>query len=189
MPPTNPEMKRRAPEPASPQVTARFQDRDALERAVDALLEAQIPPDQIRVSVRSEEGTVQRRIPVKARLGALRGALRGAAVGGVLAAIAVLLLSTGSFAGSELGDAAFALLSGVVGATAAGALAGVTIGGIWSMGQWTGGETLSEQELKDGFAVITVHGDGLRARSEGVLASLDGAAMAASRRAEGVRTP
>ncbi len=169
--------------PATPEVTARFQDRDAVEGAVDALVEAGIPPDQIRVSVCTPDGSVRRHIEVKSRMGALRGSLRGAAVGGLTVPAALLLWGAAAYGWpwiAELGSAAVAAL---LGGAAAGALAGVTIGGILAMGRWTGGEQLTAEDLREGFVRVTVHGDGLQDRARGVLEPRDDAEIVAPARA------
>lgn len=130
-------------------VRAYFHDRERVARAVDLLVESQIPEDQIRVTVEDGRGAQLEEIPVKERTAVLRGAGLGAAGGAVLGVLAALLLAPG------------ALLQAAV----AGAAAGVPLGGIWGMGRWTGHEELARHDLDRGAAVVTVEGEALRERA------------------------
>ena len=163
------------PDQVPEQVKGWFHDRDRVAHTVDELMEGKIPQDQIRVSVEDRSGTTVRLVPVKSRMGVFRGAVWGAVGGAVFGLLAALLTAAGalSWTGMEPlqgGDlrAAGDYMAAVRGMLA-GAAAGVPLGGVWGLARWRGAMDLSDEELRDGAAVVTVEGAGIVERAEAIL--------------------
>jgi hypothetical protein len=163
------------PDQVPEQVRGWFHDRERVAHAVDELMEGKIPQDQIRVSVEDRSGTTVRVVPVKGRMGVFRGAMWGAAGGAAFGLVAAFLTAAGALnwtgieplQGGDLMAAGdyIAALRGML----AGAAAGVPLGGVWGLARWRGAMDLSDDELRDGAAVVTVEGAGIVDRAEHIL--------------------
>lgn len=131
------------------QVTALYRGAEEARRAVDALVEAGFPGEDVSVLLldrgRVEEAEVDQRtaIPATLPIGAAAGALAGTAVAvsGVLPGIGLLA------AGPVLG-----LLQGLVAGTAAGSLLGTLLG----LGWWKTEAEIPEDALHAGGVLVGI---------------------------------
>lgn len=140
-------------------VTASFHDEERASRAIEGLVEAGVPVDEISVVLMDASGAHE--VPIHETTPVVKGAVAGGAIGGVLGGLGAVLAATGVV----MGPGAILLASGPVLAAIQGVVGGAGlgygIGVLASLDQWKDEADLHAEDLEKGAALITVHSDEL----------------------------
>jgi hypothetical protein len=148
-------------------VTGTFHDGKKVAGALDALIDASVPVEDIHVIVESPRG--EQEVPIEERTRGLAGALIGAGIGAVMGIVGAVLIETEVLSSSGIGlDSeafAFSLLRYV--------LVGVALGG--GVGLFAGLDFRKERAdlrrtgLAHGKALIAVESDDLHDEAKRIL--------------------
>jgi hypothetical protein len=155
-------------------VSATFNDRDSLARAVERLSEKSVPGDSVRVFVDDGAGG-RREIPVEDESGALRGAFVGAAIGTIAGIGIVIAVALGLYGPADVGVLSFRGVAGALRDVFGVAAAAVPVGAVLGLGYWQGRKTIASGELDGGEATVVVQSDELFHLARQVLEETGGA--------------
>jgi hypothetical protein len=140
-------------------VTGSFHDEELAAKAIEGLVEAGVPVDEISVVVMDAGGAHE--VPIQETTPVLKGGIAGGALGGVLGGVGAVLAATGVVVGPGAillaSGPVLAAIQGVVG----GAGLGYGVGVLASLDYWKDEADLHAEDLEKGAALITVHSDDL----------------------------
>jgi hypothetical protein len=148
-------------------VTGTFHDQKKAAKAVEALVDASIPIEDVSVVVRDSSG--EHDVPLEEKTRAGKGAVIGGAIGAALGAVGATLVVTGAVAAPGIGLLAAGPVLAIIRGLVAGLALGEPIGLLAGLDFWKERADLHAEDLKNGAALIAVHSDALHEKAKAIL--------------------
>lgn len=147
-------------------MTGVYHDEDRAAEAIEELVQAGVPLDEVSVLVSDEAGS--REVPVQEKDSVVKGAVVGGAVGSVLGGLGAALATTGVVTGPGALLLGAGPVLGMVRGVVSGGGFGYGIGVLAGLDFWKDEADFHGADLEKGAAIITVHSDDLHDTARGV---------------------